>query len=279
MKEVNIYRPMLDYSANESYKSLRTNLLFCGEEKKVIAITSCTPNEGKSTVSLNLALSLADSGKKVLLIDADLRKSVLLGRTEVDQEIKGLSHLLSHQETIENVIYSTNIPRFNIIYAGTVPPNPAELLGAEYFKRVLAAVKKVYDYIIIDTAPAMNSILHNCLIAADDVIIPVTADRYSLQGLSLLNETIKSIKKRQNPKLTVAGLLLTKYNSRANLSREVRASLETVAESMNTKIFDTSIRECIKVKEAQAQKRTLIEYAPNCTAAEDYNRLADELTG
>ena len=132
-----------------------------------------------------------------------------------------------------------------------------------------------YDYIIIGTAPAMNSILHNCLIAADEVIIPVTADRYSLQGLSQLNETIKAIKKRQNPKLTVAGLLLTKYNSRANLSREVRASLETVAESMNTKIFDTSIRECIKVKEAQAQKRTLIEYAPNCTAAEDYNRLAD----
>ena len=100
-----------------------------------------------------------------------------------------------------------------------------------------------------------------------------------MQGLSQLNETIKAIKKRQNPKLTVAGLLLTKYNSRANLSREVRASLENVAESMNTKIFDTSIRECIKVKEAQAQKRTLIEYAPNCTAAEDYNRLADEIIG
>ena len=94
MKEVNIYRPELDYSANESYKSLRTNLLFCGEEKKVIAVTSCTPNEGKSTVSLNLALSLADSGKKVLMIDADLRKSVLVGRTEVDGEVKGLSHLL-----------------------------------------------------------------------------------------------------------------------------------------------------------------------------------------
>lgn len=165
MKEVNIYRQELDYSANESYKSLRTNLLFCGEEKKVIAITSCTPNEGKSTVSLNLAFSLADSGKKVLFIDADLRKSVLMGRTEVEgDEIKGLSHLLSHQETIENVICATNIPRFHIIYAGAFPPNPAELLGGNYFKRFLSAIRKVYDYIIIDTPP-LGSVVDSAVIA------------------------------------------------------------------------------------------------------------------
>lgn len=164
MREVNIYRQELDYSANESYKSLRTNLLFCGEEKKVIAITSCTPNEGKSTVSINLAMSLADSGKKVLFINADLRKSVLTGKTEVEGEIKGLSHLLSHQETIDNVIYSTNIPRFYIIYAGTVPPNPAELLGGNYFKKLLEAVRKIYDYVIIDTPP-LGSVIDGAVIA------------------------------------------------------------------------------------------------------------------
>ena len=165
MKEVNIYRQELDYSANESYKSLRTNLLFCGEDKKVIAVTSCTPNEGKSTVSLNLALSLADSGKKVLFIEADLRKSVLMGHTEVEgEEIKGLSHLLSHQETIENVICATNVPRFHIINAGIVPPNPAELLGGKYFKRFLSAIRKVYDYVIIDTPP-LGSVIDSAVIA------------------------------------------------------------------------------------------------------------------
>ena len=112
MKEVTITRQDLDYNSNESYKSLRTNLLFCGEDKKVIAITSCTPNEGKSTVSLNLALSLADSGKKVLFIDADLRKSVLTGRTEVAGEITGLSSMLSHQAAVEDIIYGTNFPGF-----------------------------------------------------------------------------------------------------------------------------------------------------------------------
>ena len=192
MKEVNIYRQELDYSANESYKSLRTNLLFCGEDKKVIAVTSCTPNEGKSTVSLNLALSLADSGKKVLFIDADLRKSVLMGRTEVEgEEIKGLSHLLSHQETIENVICATNVPRFHIIYAGIVPPNPAELLGGKYFKRFLSAIRKVYDYVIIDTPP-LGSVVDAALIAktADASVLVISANAVSRRMANSVKEQL-----------------------------------------------------------------------------------------
>ena len=95
MVNVEIKTQKLDYSGAEAYKSLRTNLQFCGEDKKVIAITSCTPNEGKSSVTMNLAVSLADAGKKVLLIDADLRKSGLVGRTKVKESIKGLTHYLS----------------------------------------------------------------------------------------------------------------------------------------------------------------------------------------
>ena len=164
MKQITVARPKLNYSVDESYKSLRQNLLFCGEDKKVIAITSCTPIEGKSNVSFNLSVSLAESGKRVLLVDADLRKSVLVGRTEVDGEIKGLSHYLSQQASLENVIYATNIPRFHIIYAGIVPPNPAELLGGKYFKNLLKVVRDVYDYIIIDTPP-LGSVIDSAVIA------------------------------------------------------------------------------------------------------------------
>ena len=83
MENVEIKVQEMDYSGTEAYKSLRTNLQFCGEDKKVIAVTSCTPNEGKSSVTMNLAVSMAEAGKKVILIDADMRKSVLVGRTKV----------------------------------------------------------------------------------------------------------------------------------------------------------------------------------------------------
>lgn len=149
MVNVEIKTQKLDYSGAEAYKSLRTNLQFCGEDKKVIAITSCTPNEGKSSVTMNLAVSLADAGKKVLLIDADLRKSVLVGRTKVKESIKGLTHYLSKQAALIEVICATNVKNLHIVYAGPVPPNPAELLGGKHFRELLISLRKVYDLSLI----------------------------------------------------------------------------------------------------------------------------------
>lgn len=166
MINVEIKTPKLDYSAAESYKSLRTNLQFCGEDKKVIAITSCTPNEGKSSVTMNLAISLTEAGKKVLLIDADLRKSVLVGRTKVKGMSKGLTHYLSRQASLIDVICSTNIPNFHMIFAGPVPPNPAELLGGSLFKEMISSLRKIYDYILIDTPP-LGSVIDSVVIAEE----------------------------------------------------------------------------------------------------------------
>ena len=112
MNQVVVKQEKSGYQIVEAYKSLRTNLQFCGEDKKVIAVTSCTPNEGKSSVSMQLGISLAESGKRVILIDADLRKSVLLGRTKTQKSVRGLAHFLSGQATLEDVICSTNVKNF-----------------------------------------------------------------------------------------------------------------------------------------------------------------------
>lgn len=156
----------LDFRSNEAYKALRTNIQLCGSDVKVIAITSCTPNEGKTSVTFNLARSMADLGKKVLYIDADLRKSVVIGRYKVEGEILGLTHFLAGQEQFQNVIYSTNIRRLHMVFAGPVPPNPAELLSNKYFKKLIPALKNVYDYVIIDTPP-LGSVIDSAIIAQE----------------------------------------------------------------------------------------------------------------
>jgi capsular exopolysaccharide synthesis family protein len=153
-----------DHQMDEAYKALRTNIQFCGADKKVIALTSCTPNEGKSSVAFNLAASLAESGKSVLLIDADLRKSVLMGRVTVDQEVMGLAHYLSKQAKLSDVICATTLPKFHIIFSGIVPPNPAELLGGKNFRSLLNALRKVYDYVIVDTPP-LGSVIDSAIVA------------------------------------------------------------------------------------------------------------------
>lgn len=143
----------LDFKTKEAYKTLRTNVQFCGNDVKIISLTSCVPNEGKSKVSFNLAISMAETGKKVLFIDADLRKSVLIGRYKINKAIKGLTQYLSGVEQLDDVRYSTNVKNMDLILSGPVPPNPAELLNNEKFTELLETARKEYDYVIIDTPP------------------------------------------------------------------------------------------------------------------------------
>ena len=164
MESIEVKIPLLDRRTEEAFKTLRTNLQFCGKDVKSIALTSCTPNEGKSSVSLQLARSLSENGKRVLFIDADLRKSVILSRCQVSQTVKGLSHYLSGQCAFTDAVYMTNVKNLHMIFAGPVPPNPAELLGSNAFKIVIEKMKTVYDYIIIDTPP-LGSVIDAAVIA------------------------------------------------------------------------------------------------------------------
>ena len=145
------------YTMKESLRALKTNIQFCGDDIQTILITSSVPNEGKSTVAMDLARSLTESGKRVLFIDTDMRKSVLVGRlrakTASGNDICGLSHYLSGQKKLEEVLYGTEVPRLFMIFAGPSVPNPTEILEKKYFEELLEFGKEHFNYIVLDCAP------------------------------------------------------------------------------------------------------------------------------
>lgn len=143
-----------NYQYEEAVKTLRTNLQFSGKSNKVILLTSSRSNEGKSDISYNLAVELGKAGKKVLLIDADIRNSVFKTQYSIKEDVQGLSQYLSGQaEHIEQVVYKTNHENLYMILAGPYAPNPTEMLGDEQFGQLIKAARQVFEYVIIDTPP------------------------------------------------------------------------------------------------------------------------------
>lgn len=239
---------------------------------------------GKSTTAICLADELRYRGYKVLLIDADQQgNSTDTYRAKVQGKATLYDALLDENRIpLEEAVQHTD-------YGDIVASDP---LLREADKRLTSDVeglyrmsdaigelakKKLYDFCIIDTAPALNALTHSMLIAADQVIVPLDASRYSLQGLAQLNESIMAIKRRQNPKLEIAGLLLVRYNPRTLLSREIKEALQKITAEMDTRVFETTIRESNKVREAQAMRVPLREHARNSTAQCDYEAFTNEL--
>lgn len=157
----------LDYGRREAYNSLRTNLQFCGADLKTFLFTSCSPGEGKSTVSFELARSMAENGKKVIFMDADLRKSVTLSRYKAQSSnkgIRGLSHYLSKQADLDDIICDTNVHGLDMILTGPLSPNPTELLNGELFSLLIKYLKLEYDAVLIDSPP-LGSVIDAAVIA------------------------------------------------------------------------------------------------------------------
>lgn len=189
-----------DYFTGEAFKKLRTNIMFCGTDVRVIAFTSCGMYEGKTTVCIELARAMAKVGKKVLLIDSDMRKSVMLTRYTDEKGIVGLSQYLSGMVEKDKVIYSADVSdeqscdKFDIVFAGLFPPNPAELLGGSKFKEFIEEEKKNYDYIIIDTPP-LGAVIDAAIVAAvcDSavMVIGINTVKYR-QAIDVKNQLEKS---------------------------------------------------------------------------------------
>ena len=235
---------------------------------------------GKSTTATNLAGILGKKAK-TLLIDADPQgNSTSTYNAKID-DVATLYDVIidSDKLPIKEAIQHTE--NGDIVASDPLLVKAEKMLDGdlEGFYRLKDALEGLddYKYIVIDTAPSLNIILYNCLIAADKVIIPVTADSYAIQGIQQLYDTIMSVKKRQNKDLTIEGLLLVRYSGRSNLERETRNDIEKTAKKMGTKLFKTVIRECVKTKEAQEYKKLLIDYAPKCNTCLDYIDFAKEV--
>jgi len=169
------------FAESESFKKLRSNIQFSGKDIKSIAFTSTYPSEGKSELSYRAAYSMAEMGKRTILVDADLRNSTFTSRYVEDfkGEFKGLVHCLVGENTIDDVIVQTQNPNFDFIPIGAIPPNPSELLAQEVFGEIIADLKKRYDYVVIDTPPAGYVVDGVVASKAADGVIFVVASGYT----------------------------------------------------------------------------------------------------
>ena len=193
----------LNFGATEAYKLLRTNLFFClppTEESKcpVVGVTSSVQGEGKSTTSINLAYMLAEDGKRVCLIEGDMRAPTLRRRLKINNSV-GLSHVLAGLETVQSAISAASIQEnLRVITAGEMPPNPAELLGSERMVRLINLLKKAFDYVVVDLPPitvvadalAVSAALDGMVVVVEDGVCTKRELTDAMQRLDVISEKI-----------------------------------------------------------------------------------------
>lgn len=246
---------------------------------KIITIANQKGGVGKTTTATALAYGLKEKGYKTLIVDTDPQSNAsdTYGANLEDGTPSIYTVFLgenSSQETIQKTSQGEIIP-------GDLRMSAADMQftqqGREYMlKKALEPIRQDYDYIVIDSPPALGIITINALTAADSLIVPMVADRYSLQGLGQLSSSIDTVKEYSNPDLKIEGILLTRFNPRTILGQDIQGTIEELAEIWNTKVFDTTIRQSVAMPESQTMQQSIFQYAPDSTTASDYKDFLKE---
>jgi len=238
---------------------------------------------GKSTTAQAIGAYYAGKGKNVLLVDLDSQRNLTLAVKDVKEgELSSFDVLFDRRKCKKAIVHVTD--NLDIIPASDEDPAAigksfAKLtVGREYqLKEALSVLLNRYDHIVIDTPPALSELTINALTASDRIVVPAQADFFSLAAIDDVAKTINAVRQYTNPGLVVSGILLTRYNYRPRLTKDLTEVIEQMAKALGTKVFKSKIREAVAIREAQLLKQDIFSFAPDSKVAADYKSFCDEL--
>ena len=242
---------------------------------KCIAVISQKGGVGKTTTTNALGAGLYLKGNRVLCIDlcAQHNLSFTMGHTGGGHTSYDV--LAGSAAAVDAIIHT---PQGDLIPAGPdLASADLTIKDPARLKEALLPVKKDYDFIILDTPPTLGIRTVNALTAAHSVIIPTQADTYSLQGIGQLYDTIRAVKAYSNKRLRIDGILATRHNSRTIFTQDMTTLLEDTAAQIRTQVYNTKIRECVAIREAQNRQQDIFTYSPRSNGAKDYRAFIEEV--
>ena len=251
-----------------------------GGPSKILTIINQKGGVGKSTTAINLAAALGEKRKKVLIVDLDPQGNSTSG---LGIEKKGIKHcvydvLLNDMNisevVIENAYKNVDVVPATINLAGAEVELVTEIARENRLKEALSKVKSKYDYIFVDCPPSLGLLTVNALVAADKLLIPIQTEFYALEGVTKLLDSMKRVKTRLNTKLDIFGVLLTMYDGRTTLAKQVSDEVRNYFKDL---VFKTKIPRTVKISEAPSFGQPITQYEPTCKGAIAYKELAKEV--